>query len=121
MRISDWSSDVCSSDLDDETDNAANDNSADDFDQARNVVRDESGCDRNGHARHAEAVAPTAGRRAGKPTQRQNEKYPRNQISECNPGWRSEEHTSELPSLMRISDVVFCLQKKKKHKTDRRN
>src|SRR3546814_8721499 len=27
---------------------------------------------------------------------------------------RSEEHTSELPSLMRISYAVFCLQKKKK-------
>src|SRR3546814_17934633 len=33
---------------------------------------------------------------------------------------RSEEHTSELQSLMRISYAVFCLQKKKKslpHKT----
>src|SRR3546814_5989182 len=28
---------------------------------------------------------------------------------------RSEEHTSELQSLMRISYAVFCLQKKKKH------
>src|SRR3546814_427810 len=27
---------------------------------------------------------------------------------------RSEEHTSELQSLMRISYAVFCLQKKKK-------
>src|SRR3546814_4891185 len=33
--------------------------------------------------------------------------------------WRSEEHTSELQSLMRISYAVFCLKKKKKniHKT----
>src|SRR3546814_3135669 len=30
---------------------------------------------------------------------------------------RSEEHTSELQSLMRISYAVFCL-KKKKHKTN---
>src|SRR3546814_8472038 len=29
-------------------------------------------------------------------------------------GARSEEHTSELQSLMRISYAVFCLQKKKK-------
>src|SRR3546814_8312707 len=29
---------------------------------------------------------------------------------------RSEEHTSELQSLMRISYAVFCLQKKKNHK-----
>src|SRR3546814_3841874 len=31
-------------------------------------------------------------------------------------GLRSEEHTSELQSLMRISYAVFCLKKKKKHK-----
>src|SRR3546814_10738394 len=29
------------------------------------------------------------------------------------PWWRSEEHTSELQSLMRISYAVFCLKKKK--------
>src|SRR3546814_5423046 len=40
---------------------------------------------------------------------------------------RSEEHTSELQSLMRISYAVFCLKKKKKkkqtyqHKTRNRN
>src|SRR3546814_5599377 len=28
---------------------------------------------------------------------------------------RSEEHTSELPSLLRIAYPVFCLQKKKAH------
>src|SRR3546814_5154990 len=33
---------------------------------------------------------------------------------------RSEEHTSELQSLMRISYAVFCL-KKKKHKTSNNN
>src|SRR3546814_6199296 len=32
-------------------------------------------------------------------------------------GDRSEEHTSELQSLMRISYAVFCLKKKKKHTT----
>src|SRR3546814_1624681 len=31
-------------------------------------------------------------------------------------GKRSEEHTSELQSLMRISYAVFCLKKKKKTK-----
>src|SRR3546814_3828786 len=30
--------------------------------------------------------------------------------------YRSEEHTSELQSLMRISYAVFCLKKKKHHK-----
>src|SRR3546814_10204982 len=29
--------------------------------------------------------------------------------------FRSEEHTSELQSLMRISYAVFCLKKKQKH------
>src|SRR3546814_7335889 len=29
---------------------------------------------------------------------------------------RSEEHTSELQSLMRISYAVFCLKKKKQHR-----
>src|SRR3546814_5728817 len=33
-----------------------------------------------------------------------------------NSGMRSEEHTSELQSLMRISYAVFCLKKKKYNK-----
>src|SRR3546814_3587796 len=33
----------------------------------------------------------------------------------CEDGVRSEEHTSELQSLMRISYAVFCLKKKKNH------
>src|SRR3546814_1848425 len=32
--------------------------------------------------------------------------------------YRSEEHTSELQSLMRISYAVFCLKKKKNNNTD---
>src|SRR3546814_5295086 len=32
---------------------------------------------------------------------------------------RSEEHTSELQSLMRISYAVFCLTKKSKHNKER--
>src|SRR3546814_1142439 len=34
--------------------------------------------------------------------------------SGCGSSRRSEEHTSELQSLMRISYAVFCLKKKKK-------
>src|SRR3546814_8489499 len=34
---------------------------------------------------------------------------------ERNTGHRSEEHTSELQSLMRISYAVFCLKKKNTH------
>src|SRR3546814_8949327 len=33
-------------------------------------------------------------------------------------GARSEEHTSELQSLMRISYAVFCLKKKQTHKNN---
>src|SRR3546814_9295755 len=33
---------------------------------------------------------------------------------------RSEEHTSELQSLMRISYAVFCLKKKKIHTNEQR-
>src|SRR3546814_9030412 len=34
---------------------------------------------------------------------------------------RSEEHTSELQSLMRISYAVFCLKKKKNNKSNQTN
>src|SRR3546814_14222995 len=34
---------------------------------------------------------------------------------------RSEEHTSELQSLMRISYAVFCLKKKKKQKKNKKH
>src|SRR3546814_7584633 len=36
--------------------------------------------------------------------------------SQSSPSARSEEHTSELQSLMRISYAVFCLKKKKNSK-----
>src|SRR3546814_4149975 len=44
--------------------------------------------------------------------------YPRfeNDIRGYEKGGRSEEHTSELQSLMRISYAVFCLKKKTRHK-----
>src|SRR3546814_1706134 len=36
-------------------------------------------------------------------------------LIDCDVSHRSEEHTSELQSLMRISYAVFCLNKKKVH------
>src|SRR3546814_3738129 len=36
-------------------------------------------------------------------------------VATGHPRQRSEEHTSELQSLMRISYAVFCLKTKKKH------
>src|SRR3546814_3731124 len=97
MRISDWSSDVCSSDLHQ--------------DQAR---RDEPHSLRRAHACRVEndaremivnAVEVMAPRELNEPdllwVQRRTQ--------------RSEEHTSELQSLMRISYAVFCLKKKIKY------
>src|SRR3546814_2507241 len=40
--------------------------------------------------------------------------------SSDNDRYRSEEHTSELQSLMRISYAVFCLKKKTKHTLTKR-
>src|SRR3546814_2405081 len=92
MRISDWSSDVCSSDL----------------------VRDES--DRKDSVRVVIDV-----RRDVDPAIVLNKLRRHTQLvtsfgmnAVCLDS-RSEEHTSELQSLMRISYAVFCLKKKKKH------
>src|SRR3546814_2966787 len=38
-------------------------------------------------------------------------------LGSVKPKRRSEEHTSELQSLMRISYAVFCLKKKNTHRT----
>src|SRR3546814_9564766 len=38
------------------------------------------------------------------------------QVADLSPAVRSEEHTSELQSLMRISYAVFCLKKNNKEK-----
>src|SRR3546814_12904492 len=39
--------------------------------------------------------------------------FGQNNVKKCSPCFRSEEHTSELQSLMRNSYAVFCLKKKK--------
>src|SRR3546814_3823267 len=45
----------------------------------------------------------------------------RRRKAETGPKQRSEEHTSELQSLMRISYAVFCLKKKKTHQNTHDN
>src|SRR3546814_5267648 len=103
MRISDWSSDVCSSDL-----------------WQRADPRYGQGDDRRSHrGRGAGAAAPA--RRAAR---LQGHRHLRRRICGPDPlslfdlrGARSEEHTSELQSLMRISYAVFCLKKKTTHTT----
>src|SRR3546814_4187021 len=87
MRISDWSSDVCSSDLRPGPSQRA---------EGRAAPRGSSTC---GAARPAHDSIQTRSPLAG----------------DCAiVVHRSEEHTSELQSLMRISYAVFCLKKKKK-------
>src|SRR3546814_10268497 len=52
------------------------------------------------------------------------EKSIRVETSESKKGrrrYRSEEHTSELQSLMRISYAVFCLKKKKTHRKNHKH
>src|SRR3546814_9531725 len=117
MRISDWSSDMCSSDLTEDFafwiqwgNLRAFVLSA--YDQASLGSR-LSACGQFRHywhgIRRANAVnrsdccAPADGSAY--------KKDPGRAVT----GVRSEEHTSELQSLMRISYAVFCLQKKKKH------
>src|SRR3546814_1573966 len=61
---------------------------------------------RRGAARRdVQTPAAPAAARSGSPSGRRS-----------HPARRSEEHTSELQSLMRISYAVFCLKKKKKKK-----
>src|SRR3546814_2425611 len=43
-------------------------------------------------------------------------RLPKQRLAPRNKMHRSEEHTSELQSLMRISYAVFCLKKKKHNK-----
>src|SRR3546814_5194598 len=43
---------------------------------------------------------------------RVSRRMPQNLVLGCDQTLRSEEHTSELQSLMRISYAVFCLKKK---------
>src|SRR3546814_4604304 len=110
MRISDWSSDVCSSDLDCTPVLFA--------DTAAGVI---GACHAGLRGALAgitdatiEAMEKLGARRdriraAVGPTIHQKS-Y---EISAPFRATRSEEHTSELQSLMRISYAVFCLKKKK--------
>src|SRR3546814_5637329 len=103
MRISDWSSDVCSSDLG----GYAN------LHQVHSWTHDFMG-----RSPWAKKYAETADR-IGDALEFMGacginaESVP--QLSQTQFYTRSEEHTSELQALMRISYAVFCLKKKNKH------
>src|SRR3546814_5491498 len=108
MRISDWSSDVCSSDLPQ---------------RLRRVIRQPG-------PRHLVAdvdadAAPRGARLGGFLVQpldlvravRMDDRAGAGLVDQRDIlvvaviGFRSEEHTSELPSLMRVSDAVYCWKK----------
>src|SRR3546814_3677826 len=61
-----------------------------------------------------ELVHVTAGTEIPARTAQMHHPYPRFAVATQDRLMRSEEHTSELQSLMRLSYAVFCLKKKKK-------
>src|SRR3546814_8616613 len=63
-------------------------------------------------------AATVAGRRRS-PAASGLPRLPGSRGCRCQAAARSEEHTSELQSLMRISYAVFCLKKKKKHNNNK--
>src|SRR3546814_1831469 len=107
MLISDWSSDVCSSDL---------------RGVGRGIVEqavlDHEACAvmpflaglEHEHDRAGQRLLARAQGAGGADQHRAVRIVP---ASVHRAGHRSEEHTSELQSLMRISYAVFCLKKKK--------
>src|SRR3546814_6619281 len=104
MRISDWSSDVCSSDLEADVDLTYN---ADIFTIAV-ATKAIAQITRTRGIESAPRWSPDGRTIAYSGLKRKFTS------SESNMEERSEEHTSELQSLMRISYAVFCLKKKKK-------
>src|SRR3546814_1360895 len=103
MRISDWSSDVCSSDLGPPAFTYAGDSMT----MARVGISQDVPNAAKRHAQQARAQADIAAAEANGFVEVRRVKVA------TALAWRSEEHTSELQSLMRISYAVFCLTKKK--------
>src|SRR3546814_6916662 len=129
MRISDWSSDVCSSDLD-HVDGGGligreRDAAADGHDRIQHRTLAAGQSARFDQSLRRARIAPAAdeARAVGfvgnlldvRLVHGHQVEHPRRHLvlRACAPG-RSEEHTSELQSLMRISYAVSCLKKKKK-------
>src|SRR3546814_2135633 len=108
MRISDWSSDVCSSDL----------IAIWDPEKERTISKDthHQNVDFNIFegmtVRGVNTVTISQGKVVYQDGDIRTEKGAGRYVDR--PTFRSEEHTSELQSLMRISYAVFCLKKKNK-------
>src|SRR3546814_6235373 len=116
MRISDWSSDVCSSDLTNPDLSHYVAPNRSNFQRRATVVT--SGVGRPGHmALHFNAESEKASSTASLQRSRMSSQLPASQAANGTKDsqkkrTRSEEHTSELQSLMRISYAVFCLKTK---------
>src|SRR3546814_2786260 len=111
MRISDWSSDVCSSDLHAHS-HRCEDNQQRIFRPGNTAHREKARRNYDGYRccnidqqlrKSSECIGLVK-------TVKGRSMCRRQQQGDA----RSEEHTSELQSLMRISYAVFCLKKKKK-------
>src|SRR3546814_2345589 len=111
MRISDWSSDVCSSDLQCGNDHACG-RRIDQPHRADLPVADQQPAET---ARDQEEGDDAVDAGGDLPAQRP-ERIDEHHLHAVEQD-RSEEHTSELQSLMRISYAVFCLKKKKTNRT----
>src|SRR3546814_7195837 len=111
MRISDWSSDVCSSDLKGAQGGQRQVGARHRVDAAVGAVLALAGTEDDGAGQRR----PAAHRMDDGGTGEVGEADLREPAAAPGPGAldRSEEHTSELQSLMRISYAVFCLKKKK--------
>src|SRR3546814_8610462 len=115
MRISDWSSDVCSSDLPECFSRMCR-AGRDGFDCSCPRATGKFGQRVQGAAGALEAcrqpleMADIATLAARHPVVIGTSLFQHEAALSCG---RSEEHTSELQSLMRISYAVFCLNKKK--------
>src|SRR3546814_2397931 len=118
MRISDWSSDVCSSDLGDHASEDQEHKSGNQADRRGDDAGDLAGRkDANALDDHRFLPMPAGCRRSdSRPVRGQVQPRALDLAGRSKRSWlRSEEHTSELQSLMRISYAVFCLKKKKKN------
>src|SRR3546814_9122619 len=105
MRISDWSSDVCSSDL------GRKDRVVDDRNGSKKLD-DPDDIGQRGRLEQRDKLRDQGREHVA---ERLGEHHAKQRLARIEAdGTRSEEHTSELQSLMRISYAVFCLKKKNK-------
>src|SRR3546814_3094655 len=130
MRISDWSSDVCSSDLHPQSQELLGYRRIRQRDPALQALVDEPsrGLEDLVGLGSLVATATIAHVQRGQGRRRRHERAPEpggiarrrggtpQRSGQGSSTTRSEEHTSELQSLMRISYAVFCLKKKTKTK-----